>query len=158
MLKTYDRAALAQGAFDRFNGKPFSWGDCDCVQLVRFVVMRAGHPNPLKGAKDYAGEVGAVRALRHALKAVKAPLTGNLADVMDGLGYRRIAPAEALPGDIMGMLGPDPFGYAMAVAMGNGKALAFAADPETGVESCYVGEALITRDGITPAAIAWSLT
>lgn len=158
MLKTYDRAEIAQAAYDRFNGRPFSWGDRDCAQLVKFVVMRAGHPNPLKGAKDYQGEVGAVRALRHALKVVGASQDGTLADVLDGLGYRRIAPAEALPGDLLGMGAEPPFGFAMGIAMGNGKALAFAPDPESGAQIAFVGEAVRPLDGVTAAVTAWSLT
>lgn len=158
MQKMTDRAEIAQAAHDRFAGRPFSWGDRDCAQLAKFVVMRAGHPNPLKGAQDYAGEVGAVRALRHALKTVGKPADGTLADVLDGLGYVRLpAPAFALPGDLIGMQGTAPFGFALAVSMGNGKALAFAIDPESGEGVGFVGDALITRDGITPAAAAWSL-
>lgn len=158
MKKMTDRAEIAQAAYDRFNGRTFAWGDRDCAQLVKFVVMRAGHPNPLKGAQDYAGEVGAIRALRHALKAVGAPKTGGLDAVLDGLGYRRLESAAfALPGDLLGMAADQPWNVAMGVAMGNGKALAFALDPESGEQRCVVGDALITRDGITPAVCAWSL-
>lgn len=158
MKKLTDRAEIAQAAYDRFNGRPFAWGDRDCAQLVKFVVMRAGHPNPLKGAKDYAGELGAVRALKAALKTVGAPGTGNMGDVLDGLGYRRLeSPAFALPGDLIGMQADQPWGLAMAVAMGNGKALAYAPDPESGEHVAFVGDALVTRDGVTPAVCAWSL-
>lgn len=158
MQKLTDRAAIAQAAHDRFNGRPFAWGERDCAQLVKFVVMRAGHPNPLKGAKDYSGEVGAVRALHAALKAVGAPKGAGLDAVLDGLGYKRLeSPAFALPGDLLGMMADAPWNVAMGVAMGNGKALAFALDPESGEHRAFVGDALITRAGITPATCAWSL-
>lgn len=148
---------MAQSVFDRFNARPFAWGERDCVQLFKFTVMRAGHPNPLKGAKPYNGEVGAVRALHSALKTAGLPRTAGLAELADALGYRRISPAYALPGDIIGLQGDAPFGIAMGVDMGNGKALAFAPDPESGEQRAMVGEAMLTRNGVTPAVTAWSL-
>jgi len=155
------RARVAQAALDRFGGRPLAWGERDCAHLAKFVLMRLGHGNPLKGVKPYRGEVGAVRALHHAERTAGAPPGAGLAAILDAMGLQRIAPADALPCDLVGLAGPEPFGIALAVAVGNGKALAFAAAPQMGGEPRgMVGEMLAlfrTPEGeeSTVARMAW---
>lgn len=152
------RGEIAQAAFDRFNGKPFDWGQADCIQLAKFTAMRAGYSNPLRGTRPYAGQLGAVRAMRTALTARKLPVSGNLGDLLDAAGFARIAPAACLPGDFVGMAAEAPFGFALSVAMGNGKALAFALHPESVDQRAFVGEMFSTQPGVeSPAVTAWSL-
>ncbi|WCS66503.1 hypothetical protein TMCBR2_gp018 [Caulobacter phage TMCBR2] len=156
MTTLLSRAEIAQAAVDRFNLKPFAWGERDCAQLAKFALMRAGHPNPLKGGRSYRGELGAVRALAFAVQAFGLPKNSDLAAVLDAMGLPRIAPAQALPGDIVGLHGPAPFGVALSIAVGNNKALGFAPDPEAdGLPRCYVGEMLVEVDGVVAAATAW---
>jgi hypothetical protein len=72
------------------------------------------------------------------------------------MGLERIAPAAAYPADIVGLLGPEPFGVALSIAVGNNKALGFAQDPEAGGEvRGMVGEMLAVVNGVVPAAMAW---
>ena len=157
MKTLLDRYAIAQATHDRFVGRTFDWKDADCIRLFKWHVMRAGHPNPLKGLREWSGETGAVLALRSAAKSAKLAKTATLADLIDVRGYQRIDAAQALVGDIIGLQGADPWGVAVGICMGNGKALAFAPDPESGNEVCMVGEALLNVNGVVPAMTAWSL-
>lgn len=158
MKTLLDRNALAQATHDRFVGRVFDWkADGDCIRLFKFHVMRAGYPNPLKGVREWSGEVGAVLALRHAAKSAGLDKTATLADLIDARGFRRIDAAQAMAGDIIGLQGDDPWGVAVGICMGNGKALAFAPDPESGEQRCFVGEALLNINGVVPAMTAWSL-
>lgn len=160
MKTLIDRSQIAQATHDRFQGKTFDWGAADCIQMMKFAAMKAGRPNPLKGVADYRGETGAVLALRRALKAAKLPKDATLVELIDKAGFTRLeSAAHALPGDLLGLMAEEgsPWGVAVAIAMGNGKALAFALDPETGTHRAFVGEALLKQNGICPAVTAWSL-
>ena len=157
MKTLIDRNAVAQATHDRFVGRLFDWKDADCIRLFKFHVMRAGHPNPLKGLREWSGETGALLALRSAAKTAKLPKTATLADLIDVRGFHRIDAAQALAGDIIGLQGGDPWGVAVGISMGNGKALAFSLDPESGQQKCFVGEALLSLNGVVPAVTAWSL-
>ena len=157
MKTLIDRLAITQATHDRFAGRVFDWKDADCIRLFKFHVMRAGHPNPLKGVREWSGEMGAAMALRAAAKSAKLPKTATLADLIDARGFHRMDAAQALPGDIIGLQGDDPWGVAVGISMGNGKALAFAPDPESGDQRCFVGEALLNINGVVPAMTAWSL-
>ena len=67
-------------------------------------------------AGSYSSARGAARALvRLGVK--------DLCEAMDLLGLPRIAPAMALPGDIIALAGPE--GPALTVAVGNGRVLGF---------------------------------
>lgn len=138
------RMEAAQAAVDRFNAKPFKFGHADCIQLGAFVVKRMGYPNPLKGTRPYAGEIGALRAFREAAKRLGVE-SGGIAELLDAMTLERIEVASALPGDLLGFPADEggPWGIALGVHVGNGRALAFT--PE-GIGS--VGEA-------TAANIAW---
>jgi hypothetical protein len=151
-----DRARVATEAVARFEHKPLAWGERDCAHLFKFILMRAGHPNPLKGVRPYRGEIGAVRAMTQVAKAFGCPPGSGLAEIVDAMGLERIAPAAAYPADIVGLLGPEPFGVALSIAVGNNKALGFAQDPEAGGEvRGMVGEMLAEVNGVVPAAMAW---
>lgn len=158
MATLIDRAAWAAAAVSRYDHKPFDWGGCDCAHLFKFAVMQAGHPNPLKGTRPYRGEIGAVRAMADCAKVFGLPKGAELAEIIDAMGLQRIAPAAAWPGDIVGLHGPAPFGVALAIAVGNNKALGFAPDPEAENQPrAMVGEMLVEVDGMVAAFTAWRL-
>lgn len=137
------RRDAAQAVLDRFNGKPLEFGARDCVQMGAMALRQMGYPNPLKGSRPYRGEVGALRSLAVALKRAGGPDGGSLADLLDALQLERIAPAEALMADLIGYPADGAWPIALGVAVGNGRAIAYAPDG-----FARVGE-------IAPAVTAW---
>jgi hypothetical protein len=133
------RQRVAQRVLNRFKGAPLKWGDTDCGHMLKATCLGLGLANPLKGKKSYVTEVGAVRALYAALEAAGLDKGAGLAALLDGTGWQRIAPAAALPCDIIGLPGPDPWGIAVGVAVGDGRALAFTPTLD-GREVCMVGD------------------
>ena len=119
------RVAAAQATLDRFRARPFRFGTHDCARMVAFHLRRLGHPVRLAKAGSYRSTLGAARALR-------ALGSGSLAEALDRHGLARIAPAAAIVGDIVELPGEPPFG-ALAVVMGNGRALAYHQDAEGAV-------------------------
>ena len=91
------------------------------MRLAAFVLRRLGHRPQLGKAGTYRSELGAVRALKRAGYV-------NLADALDDLGLPRIAPAEALPCDIIMLPGEGSFGGALNIVVGNGRVLGYHQD------------------------------
>lgn len=111
------RRDAAQATIDRFHGKPLAYGRDDCVRMAVFCLRKLGVRVSLLKAGSYRSELGAARALRRTGFA-------TLAEAVDAQGLPRIAPAMALPGDLVGL--PAPNGQVgLAVAVGNGRVLAF---------------------------------
>lgn len=137
------RMAAAQAVVDRFNLKPIEYGTRDCIHMGALCLRKLGYPNPMKGSRPYKGEVGAVRALATAMARVNGPKGGSIADLLDAMGFDRIAPAESLPADFIGYPADGLWPVALGVAVGNGRACAYDID---GV--ARVGD-------ITPAIAAW---
>lgn len=110
------RQRAAQACVDAYVGKPPVWGTRDCLRLFRFVAHKMG----VKVGKcpRYSTEGGAVRALKRSGFA-------DLMAAVDGQGLARIAPAAALPGDIIALPADDVFGCALTVALGNGRVLGY---------------------------------
>lgn len=84
-----NRAVIA--VQQKFAGQTFRLGKADCIQIVRFHLVKMGHRG-LPKAKGYSSPAGAMKVLRQ-LGAE------NLEQLFDGL-LPRIAPAMMLPGDI----------------------------------------------------------
>ena len=114
------RVAAAQATLDRFKARPFRFGTNDCARMVAFHLKKLGVPVRLAKAGSYRSILGATRALR-------ALGYASLGEALDGHGLSRIAPAAAIVGDIVELPGEPPFG-ALAVVMGNGRALAYHQD------------------------------
>ena len=115
------RVAATQATLDEWKGRPFAWGSADCARMVISHLKRMGCPIKLAGAGDYDSALGARRALgRLGFK--------TLAEAMDA-SFLRIPPAAALVGDVLEMPGDDVLG-ALAVAVGNGRALSWHEDAE----------------------------
>lgn len=89
------RVAAAQATFDAFHGQTFEWGRRDCARLAAFCLKSLGYNPRAARFGYYKTENSAAAALRKAGFA-------DMAAVVDSLGLPRIAPAAALPGDIVG--------------------------------------------------------
>jgi hypothetical protein len=111
------RRDAAQATLDHFNGRPFAWGEADCVRLAAWHVRRMGHKTKLAKAGAYHDEAGARKAL------AKAGFR-SLQKAVDAHGFARIAPAAALVGDIVALEGEGGW-PALCVALGNGRVLGF---------------------------------
>ena len=137
------RVEIAQEALDTFAGKPFAWGTMDCARLAALVLRRAGYKPNLAQFGDY-------RSDRAALRALKTRKMKSVLDWIDSVkGLRRIAPASALPGDLIafpGMGGWD----GLAVALGNGRVLAFSGEAEDHA-------AVVIAAKLDLATAAWSV-
>ena len=114
------RAEAAQKTLDQFKDRPLVYGTRDCVRMAAAHLRRMGHSVKLPAAGSY-------RSPRSGMKALKERGFDTLAGALDGLGFARIAPAAALVGDIIQMPGNAEIG-ALAIAMGNGRALSYHED------------------------------
>lgn len=110
------RQQAAQATIDRFQGKPLELGKNDCARMATFCLKKLGVKVSLLKLGPYKTEIGAAKVLRDLGFA-------NLTEAVDALGLPRIAPAMALPGDILALRAAD--GVALTVAVGNGRVLGF---------------------------------
>jgi hypothetical protein len=112
-----DRVAVTQATVDRFNGRKFRFGSCDCVRVVAWHLRGFGYRPQLARGGAYKTAGGARAALRKAGYA-------TIAEALDALGLERIAPAAAWVGDIVQGEGDDAFG-ARGVMLGGDAMLGF---------------------------------
>lgn len=118
MSSMIKRAAVAQSCMDRFSGREVVAGKRDCGKLTAHAMHGMGRSAKLlTGARhtDWSGALRYIRRKGHA----------DLVSLMDATGLARIAPAAALPGDIIGLPSQpgDGFGCSLTVALGNGRVL-----------------------------------
>ncbi len=118
-----DRKAIGDAAMARFQHQPFAYGKNDCARLAAFVLRRRGHAVQLAKAGSYRTALGAKRGLERAGYE-------TLADAIDAIGLPRIAPAAALPCDLVLIPGGESFGGAITIAVGNGRVLGYHEDIE----------------------------
>ena len=111
------RREATQATVDAWKGKPFRLGYSDCVRLTASHLRRMGRKVRLPAQGSY-------RTLRSAEKALSARGYVDLPAAMDGMGFERIAPAAALPGDVIAIPSEHAIGCLM-IAVGNGRALGF---------------------------------
>lgn len=119
-MRAQTKGHAAEACRARFDGKAFEYGKRDCAQLAAHLLRARGVATPpLKGVR-YSSLAGAVKALRKSGCA-------DLLAAIDALGLVRIAPARAVAGDLIAMPSGEgcPFGCALAVAAGNGRAFGF---------------------------------
>lgn len=115
------RRDIAQAAMRRYQHAPFAYGKNDCVRLGAFVLRRRGHRLKLAKAGTYHSALGAVRAMKRAGVA-------SIEEALDAMQLPRIAPAAALPCDLVLIPGEGPFGGALTMAVGNGRVLGYHQD------------------------------
>ncbi|WP_336968362.1 DUF6950 family protein [Brevundimonas aurantiaca] len=116
MLK---RAAATQACMDRFAYKPVEPGVRDCGKLAAHALHKQGRSAKLLNASRH-------KTWRGALAYLKRTGFASLVDLIDAMGLERIAPAAALPGDLIALPSEegDGFGCSLAVALDNGRVLA----------------------------------
>lgn len=105
------RIEVTQATVDRFRDMPFKWGTRDCARMVAHHLRHLGYKVRLPPSGSYASR-------RSAIKAMRAAGYDSLATALDQLGLARIAPAAALPGDIIELPGDTDLG-ALTIAVGN---------------------------------------
>jgi hypothetical protein len=110
------RRDAAQATLDRFGDVPFAWGRSDCAKMVAHLVRQHGHQTDLAKAGGYKTLLGAKRALTRLGVA-------SVAELLDQR-YPRIAPAEAIVGDIIALPSAGDLD-ALAICLGNGNAIAY---------------------------------
>jgi hypothetical protein len=118
------RRDATQATLDRFKGKPFTWGKWDCAQMALFHLRGMGHEVRLAKVGAYNSALGAKRAIRRLG-------FDNLVAAMDSR-FPRIAPAEAVAGDMLALPADAGLG-AIVVALGNGAAIGWHQDAEGAV-------------------------
>ncbi|WP_419808392.1 DUF6950 family protein [Sphingomonas sp.] len=121
MSEMLKRQKAAQAVLDRFKGKPMQYGKNDCARLAAMALRKMGHRSPMVKAGIYHSAVGALRAM-------KKLGFDDLAAAIDSVGLKRIAPAAALPGDLILIPGEGAFGGALVMAVSNGRVLGYHED------------------------------
>lgn len=118
------RVEAAQSTIDQFLGKPFEWGKTDCAQLAAHCLKALGYADPLQSVGEYWDYRSAKKAMK------RAGITTFAQHFEQALGLEPIAPAMALPGDIVAFPGehPDTFDAALGVAIGQGRVIGFGAN------------------------------
>ncbi|WP_309091710.1 DUF6950 family protein [Phenylobacterium sp.] len=111
------RVAAVEATIARFKDKPLKLGTDDCVRMAAFALRKQGVKASLLKAGSYSSEVGARRVMKRLGYE-------TLADALDGLGLPDIAPAMALPGDILSLRSVEG-DIALTMAVGNGRVLGF---------------------------------
>lgn len=120
MSELLRRQQATQATVDAWRGRKFRLGHADCVRLAADHLRRMGRPVRLPAKGSYATLIGAQKALAKRGYA-------DLPAALDDLGLERIAPAAALPGDIIALPSEHAIGCLM-VAVGNGRAVGFLED------------------------------
>ncbi|TCP30688.1 hypothetical protein [Sphingomonas sp. BK235] len=120
MTELVRRVAAAQATLNGARDKPFRLGRNDCARMVAGHLRRMGHQVRLPTSGSYA-------SLKGAVKALAARGYADLPAAMDGMGFERIAPAAALPGDVLALPAESPIGC-LAVVLNNGRACGFVED------------------------------
>ncbi|WP_297803388.1 hypothetical protein [uncultured Brevundimonas sp.] len=111
------RVEAVEATIARFNGKPLAYGKDDCARMAYFAIRKHGVKTPILKAGAYSSKVGAARALKR--MGVK-----DVIEAVRLLELPEIAPAAALPGDILA-LPAEHFGGALMVCVGNGRAFGY---------------------------------
>jgi len=110
------RERATEATKEEFFGTKFKYGRNDCAQVARKHAIRCGCAFNSSEGGNYSTPLGAKRALTRMGYE-------NLRDLMDK-NYEVIAPARALPGDIIELEGDEVIGT-LVVYLGNQKALSF---------------------------------
>jgi hypothetical protein len=114
------RHAAIEATMARYRDRAFKWGSVDCAKVTAFHLKRLGHKILISKAGSYSSALGATRAL-------KRLGYGNMAEVLDGVGLPRIAPARMLLGDIAELEADNAIG-AVGIYAGNGNLFGFHED------------------------------
>lgn len=121
MTDLIQRMELTEETRQRFFGKRFSWGTCDCAKIAAFHARRFGWKVPTTG--EY-------RSYRTARQAIKKLGFDTIPEVVAAIGMKEIPPAYAMVGDIVSFASDADIG-AVGIVIGNNNMLAFHESVET---------------------------
>lgn len=124
MIEMIARVEAAQATLEAVKARPFKLGTNDCARMTASHLRRMGRRVKLPPSGSYG-------TARGALKALKDRGFANLVEAMDSFGFERIAPAAALPGDVLAIPSASPIGC-LVVALSNGRVCGFHEDVEGG--------------------------
>lgn len=111
------RRRAAQACIDKFRDRSYKPGIRDCARLVRHDLHKLGIKVPFLDGRTWKSEAEGLRVLR-------ALGFKSLIEAVDALGLPRIAPARALPSDIIALETSHQLG-ALSVAVGNGAVIGY---------------------------------
>lgn len=89
------RATAVRAVQQRYANRSFRWGSVDCVKVGAWHLRQMGYSLPA------LGKAGSYRSALSARRALKRAGFEGLGDALDAQGLMRIAPAEALLGDVL---------------------------------------------------------
>lgn len=119
------RIKATQATVDRFLGKTYKLSTVDCGRLLGLHLRKCGRKVDVPKMGDYSTYAGA-------LKWLKQRGCDSIEAYLDSLGLLRIAPAEALVGDILTLPSVDALS-APVIHVGDGRYLGFHEDSEVAV-------------------------
>ncbi len=93
-------------------------GESDCVRMFARHARKLGHQVRIPPARSY-------RTVKGALAKLEELGHESLPAAIDALGFERIAPAAAIVGDLLELPSEDGRLPALAIALGNGRAVAW---------------------------------
>lgn len=141
------RVAAATACRRAWDGRAFAWGRADCVHLARWILRAQGRAVPMLKLGGYRTEAGAVRALRRTGFASLAEAFGA---AMRAQGVETIPAASTLPGDVVAMVGAEPWGASLCVALGQGWLLGVVGDRFTVFQPAARADAFVGAWRIDP--------
>ncbi len=111
------RQMATKATLAHVHGRKFALGRLDCARMAAFHLKQLGWRVRLSKIGNYKTALGARAALRRLG-------CETVMEAVDSLGLPRIAPARALPGDLVSFACGHELG-ALGVVVGNGNMLAF---------------------------------
>lgn len=115
MKTVIERMELTERTRQKFFGKNFKWGTCDCAMVAAFHARQFGWKVPT---------VGKYRSYRTAKQALAKLGVKTIPDLVSLVGLREIPAAFAMTGDIVSFPSDADVG-AVGIVIGNGNMLAF---------------------------------
>ncbi|MBM3929014.1 MAG: hypothetical protein FJ335_11245 [Sphingomonadales bacterium] len=139
MTEIERRVAAVMATWDHFRGRPFAFGRVDCVKLCAWHLRQMGR------RVTGIGRAGSYRTALSARRALVRAGFASLAEAVTAAGLIEIAPAAALPGDIM--LTPSVDGMeALTIVAGNGMVIGFHDDAlAAGIQRVRIVDVLAVR-------------
>jgi hypothetical protein len=116
------RVRATQATLDRFLGKTYKLSTVDCGRMLGLHLRKMGR-------KVEVPKIGAYSTYAGALKWLKQRGCDSLEAYLDSLGLLRIAPAEALVGDVLTLQSNDLLS-APVIYVGDGRYLGFLEDSD----------------------------
>ena len=139
MTEMERRIAAVTATWDHFRGRPFAFGRVDCVKVAVWHLRQMGH------RVTGIGQAGSYRTAVSARRALARAGFASLAEAVTAVGLDEIAPAAALPGDVL--LAPSADNLeSMGIVAGNGMVIGFHDDAlDAGVQRVRIVDIAAVR-------------